>query len=109
MKIEVGREGTIEHMYQCDLCGRASVNRITCSICDRDICPSCTFFDPGWMGDSTDKYCESCFNIGKEYFKRMEEEQEKFDTLMEKIEQEWKNKAIEAANLTKNKTECVAM
>lgn len=104
MQVEVDREEKIGCIYQCDLCGKISKYRRTCSICNRDTCSNCTFFDPRWMGDHLDTYCKSCFNIGKEYFDRMEEEREKFDILMEEIEQEWKDKAIEAANSTKIKS-----
>jgi hypothetical protein len=55
----------------------------------------------GCLGDFADIYCESCFNIGKEYFDRFKKEQEKFDTIMRKIECEWRAKAIEAANQQK--------
>jgi hypothetical protein len=103
MKIETDRAETMEPVYSCDLCGRISKHRITCSICNIDICSHCTFFDPRPDVEYQEKYCTSCFNIGKEYFDKMEEEKEKFDVLMEDIEQEWKDKAIEAANLANNK------
>lgn len=101
MKLKVGRENSIDNTYQCDICGEVSVYKVTCSICGRDMCSSCTFFDTGCFGNYTDKYCESCFNIGKEYFDRFKKEREKFDTIMEKIEREWKDRAIEAATQQK--------
>lgn len=109
MEIEVEREGVTTEMmkvvYSCDLCGKISRHRRTCSICNRNTCSSCTFFDPRCTRDYRDMYCESCFDIGEKYFKRMEEEQKKFDDLMEEIEKEWKDHAINAANSTRNKTE----
>lgn len=101
MKLEVDRENSVDDVYQCDICGRVSAYKVTCSICDRCICSNCTFFDTGWLGNYTDKYCESCFNIGKEYFDRFKKEREKFDAIMEKIECEWKDKATEAATQQK--------
>jgi hypothetical protein len=35
----------------------------------------------------------------------MEEEQKKFDDIVEEIEKEWKDSAINAANSTRNKNE----
>lgn len=102
MEVEIDREDTTTEMmkfvYSCDLCGKISRHRRICSICNRDICSSCTFFDPRCIEDYRDMYCESCFNIGEEYFRRMEEERKKFDIVIEEIEKEWKEKAIEAAN-----------
>lgn len=91
----------MEDAYRCDLCGKVFWHKITCSICNRDICTNCTFFDPRCDGDHPEKYCKQCFDIGKEYFDRMENEREKFDVLIEEIEQEWRDKAIELVNLSK--------
>ena len=105
MKIEADREDTIKYMYQCDLCGKVSAHKRTCGICNRDTCSECTFFDPRCMGNYPDTYCKSCFNIGKKYFNRMEEEREKFEALTEKIEQDWRDKALKMSKLARKKNE----
>lgn len=101
MKIEADSCDGIKYAYQCDLCGKVSSHRRVCYICNRDICTSCAFFDPRCDGDHPEKYCASCFNTGEKYFKRMEDERGKFDIIMEDIEQEWKDEAIEVAKLAK--------
>lgn len=103
MQIEVDRNEAIKYAYQCDLCGKVSAYRRICSICNRDICSDCTLFDPRCNIDYPEKYCTSCFKIGEKYIERMNEEQEKFDIIMEEIEQEWRDEAIKVANLTKTK------
>ncbi len=105
MKIEVDREERIKFVYQCDLCGKISIHRKICSICNRDICSDCTVFDPICSGDCQDKYCSACFNIGEKYIDKISEEQEKFDTIIENLKKEWIDEAIKAMRLTKEQTE----
>ncbi len=94
MRIIAGKEEIINYSYKCDICGKTSSHRATCSICGRDICYDCTKFDPRDTWDYPEKYCNSCFNIGQKYFHLINIEQERFDALIEKIEQEWKDEAI---------------
>lgn len=95
----MGKEEIVKYFYKCDLCGTLSTYKRSCNICGKDICYNCTKFDPrspgmGDTGNYPEKYCLSCFNIGKKYIDRMNKEQEKFDTLIEEIEQEWRDESI---------------
>lgn len=103
MRIGTGKEEVIKYSYICDLCGKGTEHHRVCSICGRDICSSCTKFDPRDMGDYPEKYCDSCFNIGRKYLDRISTEQEKFDVLIEEIEQEWRDEAIKVVKISKEK------
>lgn len=103
MRIETGKEEVIKYSYICDLCGKGTGNHRVCGICGRDLCSSCTKFDPRDMGDYQEKYCDSCFNIGRKYLDRISAEQEKFDVLIEEIEQEWRDEAIKVVKISKEK------
>lgn len=96
MQIEWSKEEIINYVYQCDLCGKASAHRITCSICDRDMCSDCTKFEPRDMGDYPSRYCSDCFNVGTKYLDKISIEQEKFDATVEKLEKEWRDEAIKS-------------
>lgn len=101
MRIEAGKEEIIKYSYVCDICGKGTEHHRICSICGRDLCSSCTKFDPRDMGDYPEKFCDQCFNIGRKYLDRFSVEQEKFDTLIEEIEQEWRDEAIKAVKTTR--------
>lgn len=97
MQIEKGKKEVIEYSYKCDVCGKEPISyKRVCSICGRDICSDCTKFDPRDIGDYSARFCIACFNIGKKYLQQIEMEQEKFDKLVEVVEEEWKNEAIES-------------
>lgn len=101
MKIETGKEEVIKYFYICDLCGNRTEHHRFCSICGRDICYDCTKLDPRDMGDYPVKFCNQCFDVGQKYLRRINAEQEKFDVLIEEIEQEWKDEAIKAVKISK--------
>lgn len=101
MRIETGKEEIIKYSYICDICGKGTEHH--CSICGRDLCSSCTKFDPRDIGDYSDKYCGQCFHIGQIYLDRIIIEQEKFDDLIEKLEQEWRDEAIKAVKISMEK------
>ncbi len=101
MKVEVDREETIRFAYQCDLCGKISTHKRFCCICSRDICSDCTKFDPRSYGDCPDKYCLDCFKIGEKYIDRMNEEEKRHDSVIEEIDQEWRDEAMKAFNSKK--------
>ena len=98
MKIEIGKEEIIKYSYICDLCGKETGNHRVCSICERDLCSSCTKFDPRDIGDYPSVYCDNCFQIGRKYLDQISIEQERFDTIIEKIEMVWKDEAIKNSN-----------
>lgn len=98
VRIEAGIEEVIQYAYICDLCKKGYKHGSVCSICDRDICISCTKFDPRDMGDYPSMYCNDCFAIGEKYIDRINAEEEKHSTVIEKIEQEWKDEALKATN-----------
>ena len=68
------------------------------------MCSGCAFSDPRYNGDLQKKYCLSCFKIGEKYVERMNDEQDKFDILIEEIEQEWIDEAMKMAKLAMEKT-----
>lgn len=95
MRIEKDREEVIIYSYICDLCGKGTEHHKVCSICGRDMCSNCTNFDPRDMtADYPEKYCDSCFKAGEKYLRQIKVEQEKFDILIEELEQKWKDDAI---------------
>lgn len=97
MKIEAGKEEIIKYCYRCDLCGKDSSHRRTCSICGRDMCSDCTRFEPrDVIGDYPSRYCSDCFNIGKKYLDIISTEQEKFDATVERLENEWREEATKS-------------
>jgi hypothetical protein len=96
MRIEAGKEEVIKYSYICDICGNETSHHRICSICSRDICSDCTKFDPRDTGDYPEKYCDSCFNIGKKYLDQISIEEEKYDVIIENLEQEWRDEAIKA-------------
>lgn len=65
MRIEAGKEEIIKYSY--------------------------TKFDPRDIGDYPPVYCGHCFQIGRKYLDQISIEQERFDTIIEKIEMEWKD------------------
>lgn len=105
MKIDAGKEEIIKYVYRCDLCENETIHHRTCSICGRDICPACTRFDPRDRGDYSEKYCDICFNIGGKYLEQMSKEEEKYDAIIENLEQEWRDEAIKAVNASKKTIE----
>ena len=94
MKVEAGKEEIVTYSYVCDLCGKGSSHRRTCGICGRDICSGCTKFDPRDTGDYPEKYCSKCFDVGQKYLEKIVAEQEKFDALIEDLEQDWRDEAV---------------
>lgn len=102
MRIEGGKEEIIKYSYICDLCGKETGYHRICNICGRDICSSCTKFDPRDMGDYPDKYCEPCFKIGQKYLDQISAEEDKYDKIVENLEQEWRDEAIEIVKKGKN-------
>lgn len=98
MRIETGKEEVIKYSYICDLCGNGTGNNRVCSICGRDMCSGCTKFDPRDMEDYPSVYCDYCFQIGRKYLDQISIEQERFDTIIEKIEMGWKDEAIKNSN-----------
>ena len=102
MRIEAGKEEIIKYSYICDLCGKETGYHRVCSICGRDICSSCTKFDPRDMGDYPEKYCESCFNIGQKYLGQISAEEEKCDVIVENLEQEWRDEATKVLKKGQN-------
>lgn len=94
MQIESSREEVIKYSYTCDLCGRGPISQRICSICGRDICSTCTKFDPRDTGDYPAKYCDNCFQIGKKYLEQIRIEEEKFDKKVEELEQKWRDEAL---------------
>lgn len=103
MRIEAGKEEITKYSYICDICGKGTTYHRVCSICGRDSCFSCTKFDPRDIGDYPSLYCIHCFEIGKKYLDRISVEQEKFDALIEEIEQEWRDEAIKVVKINKEK------
>lgn len=100
VRIEAGREEVIQYAYICDLCKKGYRHGSNCSICGRDICSSCTKFDPRDMGDYPSKYCDSCFKVGEKYLEQISVEEEKHETVVATIEQTWRDEALKAANKT---------
>jgi len=96
MKVETGKEEVIKYSYRCDLCGKEAAHHRTCGICGRDICSDCTKFDPRDTGDYPEKYCVPCFQIGQKYLDQISSEEEKYDVIVENLEQEWRDEAIKA-------------
>lgn len=96
MRIEAGKEEIIIYSHRCDVCGKEPISRMTCSICGRDICYDCTRFNPREMGDYPTKYCISCFKVGEKYLEQTRIENEKFDNIVEELEQKWRDDAIKA-------------
>lgn len=96
LRIEAGREEVIQYAYICDLCKKGYRHGSVCSICGRDICTNCTKFDPRDMGDYPSKYCNECFDIGEKYLERISVEEEKHETVIATIEEEWRDEAIKA-------------
>ena len=101
MRIEKGREEVIIYSYICDFCGNGTEHHRVCSICGRDLCSDCTKFDPRNIGDYPEKFCINCFQIGQKYIDQINIEQEKFDALIERLEQEWRDDAIKALEMTR--------
>ncbi len=94
MQIEKGKKEIIEYLYKCDICGKEFSSQKVCSICGIDICYECSKVDPRDMGDYPTLYCINCFNIGEKYLEQIYIEEEKFDSVIEKLEQEWKEEAL---------------
>ncbi len=90
------------YSYVCDFCNtEVSTNRV-CSICGKNICYEHSNYDPREYGDYPTKYCDVCFNIGKKYLKQMDLERDKYDIIIEKLENDWKNEAVEFLKLSGN-------
>lgn len=102
MRIEAGKEEIIKYSYICDVCGKGTVHHRVCGICGRDICSDCTKFDPRDIGDYPSIYCVNCFQIGQKYLDQISIEQERFDSIIEKIERMWKDEAISTVKKDKN-------
>lgn len=94
--IETGREEVIQYSYICDLCKKGYKHGSNCSICGRDICSSCTRHDPRDIGDYPSKYCSECFAIGEKYLEQIKVEEEKHETAIATIEEEWRDEALKA-------------
>ncbi len=103
MRIEAGKEDVIEYSYICDLCKKSYRYGSHCSICCRDICTSCTKFDPRDTGGHLSTYCNDCFAIGEKYIDRINAEEEKHETFIATIEEEWKDEALKAVKNNKQK------
>lgn len=101
MRIETGK--IIKYSYVCDLCGKGTEHHRVCGICGRDLCSSCTKFGPRDMGDYPDKFCSQCLDVGQKYLDRISVEQEKFDAIVEDLEQEWRDEAIKVVKISKEK------
>jgi len=102
MRIDDDKEST-KYSYICDICGKGYSNNRTCSICNADICHGCTRLDPRSIGDYPEKFCIDCFNVGKKYLDLICIEQEKFDVLVENLEQEWRGEAIKMSKARQKK------
>ena len=98
MRIERGKIEIIEYSYKCDLCGKETISSRICSICGRNICSSCTKFDPRDIGDYPTKYCLSCFEVGEKYLDQIVNEEKRLDKIVEELEQKWKDEAIKQLN-----------
>ena len=91
-------EVEITEIY-CDFCKEETVVNYAhsghrgCVICERDGCKKHLVLDD-YDGDYCDAYCESCWEIGKEYREKIKEEEEAFDRKIKKLNEGWREKAI---------------
>lgn len=76
----------------CDICkdeARVVVDGKPCMVCKRDVCASCSNYDPENMGDYPDYYCEICYGLRFEKHKHVFEKlEENYDKDIEKATEE---------------------
>lgn len=86
-------EEVIKETYFCDICKEKMTKFRKCAICKRDICMMHARCDYG-EGDSYDVYCIDCWNIGKSFRQKMEEESERSYKVIENLDKEWRKAAL---------------
>lgn len=47
----------------CDVCKQQRQFLGKCVVCDRDVCLSCSKYDPYELGDYPDRHCPICYNL----------------------------------------------
>ena len=103
MKIKKEERKVEVYSYVCDFCNtEVSTNRV-CSICGKNICYEHSNYDPREYGDYPTKYCGDCFNVGKKYLKQIENEENKHNIIIEKLENNWIDEAIQYSKIIKEK------
>lgn len=83
---------TTETEWYCDICKGPNGN-FRCKCCHKDICYKCSVYDDRDSGDRPDKYCESCWDIGKPYRTKMEDLKIELYNKLNHFEIEWFTKA----------------
>jgi hypothetical protein len=74
--------------YYCDICEKKA--NCQCHCCKKDLCYSCAVFDNNNGNDDyPDKYCKSCWEIGKPFREKIEESSEKSYKEEERLKAEW--------------------
>ena len=91
----------------CDYCGdKVFSPRSVCCRCNRDSCDSCGKYDPydpHSLGESPDRYCNRCWDIGKPHSVSLRAAAANYDSLVESIQSAWTNECLRETNfLTEN-------
>jgi len=91
-----------EHKYFCDYCGElipySRYEPIYCCMCERDICDSHVAYQE-YEGDTLEKYCPECWELGKEYLAKIEELEEEEERLYDEWHKKCKEKTEESKNV----------
>lgn len=70
-------------------------------MCGKHICEKHTIYDNRDFGDYPDRYCKSCWNIGKIYREKMDNIEMKADMLQDRLANKWKIEALKAKKVIK--------
>lgn len=70
----------------CDVCGTnikmsMACTSARCEICGKDLCEKCIGHEENTMGDYREVYCKQCWDLGKEFNKKIEELENEIENL----------------------------
>jgi len=82
----------------CDYCGDKVFSILSnCCRCYKDSCSKCGKYDPHdphSLGESPDRYCNRCWDIGEPYIVRLRDAESNYDSLVESIQSAWTNECL---------------
>jgi hypothetical protein len=101
-------------ILKCDICGKEVRSQYCgkqCYICGRDVCSECSYLfesycnleTPSYDGDHPDSICHECWDKGKEYRERIQEQRDYAERKEQELWKLWKE--IRIAEIEKAKKE----